>query len=304
MKLRYPISQPKLNRNELNLITRAVKSTWISSTGEYIEEFEAKFAQTVGSKYTITASNGTTALHLALLALGIGPGDEVIVPTLTFVASANSVVYTGAKPVFVDIDEPTWTIDPQKIEKKITRSTRAVMPVHLYGYPARMDEILRITRKYKLKVIEDAAEAHGARINNEYVGTMGDIGCFSFYGNKIITTGEGGMITTNNKKLAEKIRLLKNHGMSTQKKYWHPVIGYNYRMTNLQCAIGLAQLNKLQTFLETRKQIAQWYRTNLRKIPGIILPPENTSVYRGVNWLFTILVEDISLMRNFLRKMP
>lgn len=292
MKVRIPISQPSLSQVEMKYVVSALKSSWISSTGEFIPKFETKFAETFGARYAITTNNGTSALHLALLALGVGPGDEVIIPALTFVASSNSILYTGAKPVFVDVDPKTWMLDPQQIPNKITSRTRAIMPVHLYGYPAPMDQIRKLAKKFHLNIIEDAAEAHGAKYNGKYVGTLGDLGCFSFYGNKIITTGEGGMITTNSKKLRNKIMLLKNHGMSPQKKYWHSIVGYNYRMTNLQAAVGLAQLTKFHTFLKKREKIGTWYRQALRQVSCIILPPENNDITIGVNWLFTVLFKD------------
>lgn len=294
MKMRYPMATPTISKTEINYVLSAIKSTWVSSTGTYIQEFETEFARFIGTTYAISTNNGTSALHLALLALGIGKGDEVILPALTFVSSANAISYTGAKPVFVDVDPLTWNIDPQKIAKKITARTKAVMPVHLYGYPARMDIIKKIAKKFSLSIIEDAAEAHGAKFANSMVGNCGDIGCFSFYGNKIITTGEGGMITTNNKKLKEKIELLKNHGMSPTKKYWHPEIGFNYRLTNPQAALGLAQLKKIPQFLKQRAYIDTLYRRYLEKIPQVVFPPQNSDKVTRVNWLFTILIKNSS----------
>ncbi len=289
-----PMATPTLGKEELRLVTQCIKSTWVSSAGNFIDEFEKKFALFIGTKYAISTSNGTTALHTALLALGIGKGDEVIVPVFSFVASANAIAHTGATPVFVDIDRHTWNIDPNLIEKKITPKTKAIMAVHIYGYPADMEYICRLARKHRLKVIEDAAEAHGASIKTgkvwKKVGAWSDIGCFSFYGNKIITTGEGGMITTNNKRLANKIRMLKNHGMSTTRKYFHPILGYNYRMTNLQAALGVAQLQKINAFLDSRQKIALWYRQYLKNTPGIALPPVDSENFHSVNWLFTIRV--------------
>ena len=284
-----PIAQPSISGNEKKYILSCLKSTWISSAGEFIDRFENSFAQFIDTKYAITTSNGTTALHLALLALGIGPGDEVIVPALTFVTTANVVTYTGAKPVFVDIDKHSWNMDPTKIENSITKKTRAIIPVHLYGYPADMNKIMRIARMHKLFVIEDAAEAHGALIQRKKVGAIGDIGCFSFFGNKIMTTGEGGMITTNSKKLSEKIRLLKNHGMDKKRPYYHPIIGYNYRLTNLQAALGLAQLEQIKKLLAKRTQIAKIYENLLSQIPGIVLQPKEEEV-SPVCWLFSLRI--------------
>jgi perosamine synthetase len=227
---------------------------------------------------------------LALLALDIGPGDEVIVPTLTFIATANAVTYTGACPVFVDSEPDTWNIDPNLIEEAITSRTKAIIPVHLYGHPANMDPILEIAARYGLAVIEDAAEAHGARYKGRRVGGIGDIGAFSFYGNKIITTGEGGMVVTNRADLAEKVRMLRDHGMSPERRYWHPVLGYNYRMTNLQAALGVAQMEKIDIILSTKQRIAQAYKERLREVPGITLPPE-ASWAQNVYWLYSILVD-------------
>jgi len=285
-----PVAQPSLGKEELKLATFCIKSTWISSAGKYINTFENEFAKYFHIPHAISCSNGTIALHLALLALNIGPGDEVILPALTFVATANAIKYVGAKPIFIDVDPNTWNIDPKLIEKAITKKTKAIMPVHLYGYPADMNPIMSLAKKYKLYVVEDAAEAHGAKYYNKYVGTFGDIGCFSFYGNKIITTGEGGMLITHSKQLAEKIKLLKNHGMSPIKKYYHPIIGYNYRMTNIQAAIGIAQLKKMNKFIKIRNEISTKYRNELTKIPNIQFQPINKDI-QSVCWLFSCLLK-------------
>ncbi|NQU99168.1 MAG: DegT/DnrJ/EryC1/StrS aminotransferase family protein, partial [Parcubacteria group bacterium] len=239
------VSKPSLGREELNNVMEAIKSSWISSKGKFITEFEENFAEYCGVKYGIATANGTVALHLALKALKISKGDEVIVPDLTFIATANVVTYCNAKPIFIDSNPDYWCIDPEKIEEKITTKTKAIIPVHLYGHPCDMDAITKIAKKYGLYVIEDAAEAHGAGYKGKKVGSFGDISCFSFYGNKIITTGEGGMCLTNNQKLAERMKILRDHGMSPDKRYWYDVIGFNYRMTNIQAAIGVAQLKKI-----------------------------------------------------------
>ena len=202
-----PVAEPFIGKEEEELVLAGLRSGWVSSVGKYIHQFEREFASYCNVKYGITTSNGTTALHLALVALNIGPGDEVIVPSMTFIATANAVTYTGAKPVFIDSELETWNIDPEKIKAKINKRTKAIIPVHLYGHPANMGLILTIARKYNLSVLEDAAEAHGALYKQKKVGSLGEMGCFSFYGNKIITTGEGGMITTNNKVLADKIKM-------------------------------------------------------------------------------------------------
>jgi perosamine synthetase len=260
-------------------------------------------AEFSGTRYAIATSSGTTALHLALLALDIGPGDEVIVPTFSFIATANAVTYTGAKAVFVDSDLETWNINPNLIEEHITDRTKAIVPVHLYGHPADMDSILDIAQRHNLAVIEDAAEAHGARYKGRSVGGIGDLGAFSFYGNKIITTGEGGMVVTNRSDLADKMRILRDHGMSKDRKYWHPVLGYNYRMTNLQAALGVAQMEKIEGILAAKAKIAAAYTQGLSDIPGVQLPP-NAEWAESVCWLFSILIDSqtFGISRDMLMK--
>jgi len=297
-----PISKPFLGDNELKYVTDCINSSWISSIGKYVTEFENKFANFCNCRYAISTMNGTVALHLALETLGIKPGDEVIVPSLTFIATANAVKYTGATPVFADSESDTWNIDPFRIEKLINKKTKAIIPVHLYGHPANMDYILKIAKKHDLYVIEDAAEAHGALWKNKKVGSMGDFGCFSFYGNKIITTGEGGMIVTNSKTLYDKAKLLKDHAMSPKKKYWHPCVGYNYRMTNVQAAIGVAQMEKIDDFIQKRILIASLYNKYLANINGITLPKQH-SYAKNIYWIYTILIEKpYGIGRNYLSK--
>lgn len=270
-----PVAEPMIGKEEEMLVLEALRSGWISSIGKYIQQFEEEFARFCSVKHAITVSNGTAALHVTLVALGIGPGDEVIIPALTYVATANAVTYTGSTPVPVDVESDTWNIDPSKIKEKINPRTKAIIPVHLYGHPADMGPIMEIARKYHLFVIEDAAEAHGALYRNQIVGSIGTVGCFSFFGNKIITTGEGGMITLNNSILAQRIRMLKNQGVSKKRKYFHPEIGFNYRMTNLQAAIGLAQLRKVQKIIDKKIEIARLYQKFLLPlIPKITLHPE------------------------------
>ncbi|HWP41480.1 MAG TPA: DegT/DnrJ/EryC1/StrS family aminotransferase, partial [Tepidisphaeraceae bacterium] len=278
-----------LGGNEQKYVLDCLQTTWISSTGQYIEKFEQAFAQFCGVKHAITCCNGTVSLHLALLALGVEPEDEVIVPTLTFVASANAVVYCRARPVFVDVDPQTWTIDPGQIETVITPRTRGIIAVHLAGHPAEMDAIQRIADRHNLWVLEDAAQAHGAQVNGRRVGSIGQIGSFSFFGNKIISTGEGGMVTTNDDAMARKIRLLKNHGMDPQRRYWHPVVGYNYRMTNVQAAIGLAQIERIDWQLQRRQEVVSWYRQELDGVEGITWQQEKPWA-RHVWWMFTAVL--------------
>ena len=286
-----PIAEPLLGGNELKYVTDCIVTNWISSSGKYVRQFEKDFARFTGTKHAVATSNGTTALHLAVLALDISIGDEVIVPSVSFIATANAVTYTGASPVFVDIDPHTWTLDPQKIEAAITERTRAILPVHLYGHPADMDPILEIAAAHDLYIIEDAAEAHGALYKDRSVGSIGDLAIFSFYGNKIITTGEGGMITTNSESFALKMTELRDHGMSASKRYWHPVLGYNYRLTNIQAAIGVAQMEKIDRILEAKQKIAKLYNMNLSHVPGVILPP-NEDWAENVYWLYSLVIDD------------
>ena len=286
-----PISNPALIGNELKYVTDCVETGWISSLGDYVQRFEKSFAKFCGSGHAVTCSNGTTALHLALLALGVKPGDEVIVPTLTYVATANAVVYCEAKPVFVDSEPETWNMDPAQIEALITPRTKGIIVVHLFGHPVDMDLIMQIARRHGLFVLEDAAEAHGAEYKGRRVGSIGDAATFSFFGNKIITTGEGGMVTTNDGVVAEEVRRLKNHGMDPQRKYWFPTVGYNYRLTNVASAIGLAQLEKIDWHLEQRQLIASWYREFLAGLPGLSWQAEKKWV-RHVWWLFTVVIDE------------
>jgi perosamine synthetase len=289
---KIPIAEPLFAGNELKYVSDCVSTGWISSIGKYIRLFEEEFSKFIGTKYGIATSNGTTALHLALVTYGIGRDHEVIVPTLSFIATANCVAYTGAKPVFVDSEPNTWNIDPEKIKEKITDRTKAIIPVHLYGHPADMKPIMDLAEDHSLIVIEDAAEAHGADYRERKVGGSGDVGCFSFFGNKIITTGEGGMITTDNEEIAKKAMMLRDHGMSKEKRYWHPQIGYNYRMTNMQGAVGLAQTEKIHDYIEIRRKNAGIYNSYLKGIPNITTPPEMEWA-RNVYWMYSILVDKI-----------
>lgn len=293
-----PVSEPSITQKEIDYVLNAVKSGWVSSLGEYITKFEQEFAKYIGVKYALTTSNGTVALHLALVSLGIGQGDEVLVPDLTFIATANAVSYTGATPVFVDVDPETWCIDPDDAAKKVTSKTKAIIPVHLYGHPADMDAINQIAQEYGLYVIEDAAEAHGAEYKGKKVGSLGTCGIFSFYGNKIITTGEGGMITTNDGKLYEKAKHLRDHAMSKEKRYWHTEIGYNYRMTNIQAALGLAQLERIKEHIDKKRAVFSWYKEFLNDIKGIILNPEKEWA-KSVFWMVCLVLDkDYGISRD------
>lgn len=285
-----PLTQPTLTGNELAYVTDCIQTNWISSQGEYVVKFEQNFAQFHGVRHAVTTSNGTTALHLALLAVGVGPGDEVIVPDLTFAASANAVFHCGARPVLADVTGDYWNLDPDRIEAAITPRTKAIMPVHLYGHPCDMDPIMEIAKKHGLKVVEDAAEALGATYKGRLAGTIGDAGCFSFFSNKVVTTGEGGMIVTNDPGIAATVRLLRDHGMEKGRRYWHEVIGYNYRLTNLQAALGLAQMERVGVFLERRKILAREYARHLADVPGIELPPQMPWA-ENIYWLYSIVVD-------------
>ena len=269
-----PVCEPTLSGNELKYITDAVETNWISSAGSYIRRFESLFAEKMGTRYGVACANGTVALHLALATLGMEPGDEVIIPTFTMIATANSVTYLGAKPVLVDAEPCTWNMDVEQIESKITPRTRAIVLVHTYGHPVDMDALNAIASKHGLFVLEDAAEAHGARYKDRPVGSLGDAASFSFYGNKIITTGEGGMVTTNREDVAKLAWNLRDHAFSHERHFWHKYLGYNYRMTNLQAAIGLAQTEQLEHFVDARRANAAYYTQLLSEIPGIVTPPE------------------------------
>ena len=290
MKYRIPVAEPEIDNEELQNVIEAVKSGWVSSKGPFIEEFERNFSSYVNVKYGVTTSNGTTALHLALVALGLGKGDKVLVPSLAFAAVANAIAYTGAEPIFVDSHPEYWCINPSEIEEKIDSKTKAIMVVHLYGHPCDMDEIMRMAEDHGLHVIEDCAEAHGAEYKGRTVGSFGVVSCFSFYGNKIITTGEGGMCLTNDEELASKMRMLRDHGMKPDKRYWHDIIGFNYRMTNLQAALGVAQLKKMDFLIAKKRQIGIAYKKLLQNLPTVKPAPEMPWA-KSVYWLYSVLVD-------------
>lgn len=290
MTLRYPIYSPYLNGREKALVMDCLDSTWISSKGKYVGQFEESFASWLGVQQAITVSNGTVALHVALAALGIGPGDEVLVPTLTYIASANAVKYTGADVVFVDSERDYWQIDIADAERRVTSRTKAIMVVHVYGQSCDMDAVMAFAKKHSLYVIEDCAEAIGTRYDGTHVGTIGDVGCFSFFGNKTITTGEGGMVTTNNAELAAKIRHLRSQGVSAEKEYWHDAIAFNYRMTNICAAIGCAQMESIDDLIAKKQQIAEWYRQSLAGLPVQVHATQPGTLHSY--WMVSILVED------------
>lgn len=289
---RITIAMPILNGNERKYVDECIDTGWISANGRFITEFEKQFAQFCGTKYAIACCNGTVTLHLALLALGVGPGDEVIMPTLTYIATANAVKYCGATPVFVDSEADTWNMDPTKLEEKITARTKAIIPVHLYGLSCNMDAIMSIAKKYKIAVVEDAAEAHGATWNGKVVGSIGDIGSFSFFGNKIITSGEGGMLTTNDEKLYERMKFLRAQGVDPNKRYWHTDVAYNYRMTNLQAAVGLGQLENIQWHLEQRQRVTALYQKYLPMLGDLVSMQAVPSEAKHVYWMNSVLLSE------------
>jgi len=302
---RIHIAEPDLTGNEERYVVECIRTGWISSKGKFVEEFEEKFASYIGVKHAMAVSSGTAALHLAVAALDIKPGDEVIMPSFTMIACANVVRYMRAKPVLVDSEPFTWNIDPSKIEDKITEKTKAIMVVHIYGHPADMDPIMKIAKNYGLYVIEDAAEAHGAEYRGRKVGCIGDVGCFSFYANKIITTGEGGMVVTNDDDIAERVRRLRDQGYNVSLRKWlvHDFIGYNYRLTNLQAAVGLAQLERIEEFVKKHRENAHYYNHLLKEIRGITLPPEAPWA-KNVYWMYTILINEeiLGITRDELMK--
>jgi perosamine synthetase len=289
---RLPVAEPALVGNERDYVLDCLETTWISSSGKYVDAFERSFAEFCGVEHALTCANGTVALHLALLALGVGPGDEVIVPTLTYVASANAVVYCGATPVLVDSEPDSWNLDPARVAEAITERTKAIMAVHLYGHPADMDPLVELAREHRIAIVEDAAEAHGAQYRGQTVGSIGDVSTFSFYGNKIITTGEGGAVVTNDAELATRIKMLRGQGQDPNRRYWFPVVGYNYRLTNVAAAIGLGQLERVDWHLERRREVARWYAEFLGPDRRITTSPEQPWA-RSSFWIScALLAED------------
>lgn len=298
---KYPVYQPSLTGNEKKYVNECLDSTWISSKGKYIAEFERSFEERVGVRHAASVSNGTVAIHLALIGLGIGAEMEVIVPTLTYVASVNAIAYTGATPVFCDVLASSWQMDPDDVRRKITSHTKAIMAVHLYGQPCDIDELVKIAKEYDLFLIEDCAEAFGSYYKGKHVGTFGEIGTFSFFGNKTITTGEGGMVITNDDTLYDRMIHFKGQGLAKYREYWHDVIGYNYRMTNICAAIGLAQIEQADEFLSQKAQIAQWYRRELKDAPVSFHEPVGDVTHSY--WMCSILVnspDDRDPLRFFL----
>jgi perosamine synthetase len=286
------VGGPVLDGNEALYVQECLRTNSISSVGRFVADFERKFAEFCSVRHAISTCNGTCALHLALIALGLKPGDEVIVPTLTYVATANVVRYCGGRPVLVDVDRTTFNIDPAAIEAKVGPRTRGIIAVHLYGHPAEMDQVRRIAQRHQLFVVEDASEAHGAEYRGARVGGLGGCAAFSFYGNKIVTTGEGGMVTTNDDVLADKVRLYRGQGVSPHKRYWFDVVGYNYRMMNLAAAIGLAQIERVDHHLARRRQIAAHCDAQLASLSEFVLSPGEALWARHAYWMYTVLLSD------------
>ena len=286
------IAQPKLAGNERKYVLDCLDTNWISSIGKYIGAFEDTFAKFCGVKHAIATNNGTTALHLALVAMDLKPGDEVIIPTVTYIATANAVRYCGATPVLADVCPDTMNIDPAGIECRITPRTKGIIPVHLYGQPADMTRINEIADRHHLWVVEDAAEAHGAEVLGRKVGVLSICATFSFFGNKIVTTGEGGMITTDDDALAAKLRLFRGQGMDPTRRYWFPVVGYNYRMTNIQAAIGLAQMETIDKALGDRNTLAAWYDEALKPLQDQLVLPTQHTWAKQVYWMYNIFLRD------------
>ncbi len=296
MSFKIPIYQPALDGNEKKYVNECLDSSWISSRGEYISKFENEFRKFVGVEHATAVSNGTVALHLAIVTLGIGPGDEVIVPSFTYIASVSTIAITGATPVFVDSLEDTWQMDPKDVKRKITPRTKAIMAVHLYGHACEMDELVRIAKENNLFLIEDCAEAFGSTYKKKHVGTFGDLATFSFYGNKTITTGEGGMVVTNDETLYDRAYHLKMHGLAKYREYWHDVLGFNYRMTNICAAIGLAQLEKANEKILRKRLIVKWYNDALKNLP-VKHHGEHGEVFHSY-WMYSILVESPNIRED------
>jgi perosamine synthetase len=295
------VCQPSLKGNEKKYVDECLNGNWISSAGRFVRAFEDAFANACQTKYAIACTSGTSALHLALATMDLGPGDEVIIPTFTMIATVNAVGYMGATPVLADSEPATWNVDLNQVEDLITTKTRVVIPVHTYGHPVDMNPLMALADKHGFSVLEDAAEAHGATYEGRKIGSLGHAAAFSFYANKIVSTGEGGMITTNNEDFAKMGRTLRDHAFCPERHFWHKVRGFNYRMTNLQAAIGLAQVEQLDGLVVQRRRNAALYNELLMKVPGIVLPPEASNV-ESAFWMYSILVGDeFGMTRDQLR---
>ncbi len=288
-----PVNEPNISKSDIDYAYDAIKSGfWSGTSGKYIKEFEGKFSKFIGTKFGVSCSNGTVALQLAVRALNIKKGDEVICPAFTNIASILCAVYEGAKPVLVDSRKDTWCMDEEKIEERITSKTKAIIPVHIYGHPCKMDRIMKLAERHDLKVIEDAAEAHGAEYKGKRAGSFGDINCFSFYSTKIIQTGEGGMCLTNDSRIAEKLQSLKGlaYGSTNTTRFMHRDLGYNFRLTNISAAIGCAQMLKINDAIRKRREMASYYNKGLKGVAGLQLPVEMPWA-KNVYWVYGIVVD-------------
>jgi len=301
--MKYPVYRPMLIGREKEYVIECLDSSWISSKGRFVTEFEERFAARVGVPRAVSVCNGTVALHAALVALGIGPGDEVIVPTLTYIASVNAISYTGAIPRFVDSEKTFWQLDPHAVRSLVTPRTKAILAVHLYGQACDMDALQRIAAEHGLFVVEDCAEALGSLIGHQSVGSFGDVATFSFYGNKTLTTGEGGMVVAKTLAVADRVAKLKGQGLAEGREYWHDVVGFNYRMTNICAAIGCAQLDGLDEILHRKQDLARWYARYLDGAP-VILQPTREGTFNSY-WMVSLLTHhqrDREPLRHFLRE--
>lgn len=292
-EIMIPLCIPEIRGNEWNYIKDCLDTNWVSSAGNYVNKFEDEFAKYLNVEHAVVTMNGTAALELALRTLGIGEGDEVIVSSLTFISPVNAIRYVGAEPVFIDVCKDTYVMDADKIEEMITPNTKAIIPIHIYGHPVNMDKVMEIACKYNLYVIEDATESLGSLYKDKPTGTLGHIGCFSFNGNKLITTGAGGMMVTNDKELANKAKFLSTQTkvVEENKAFYHPEVGYNFRMPNLLAAMGCAQLENIDDYIKSKQVNAQYYNELLKEIKGITRPVEKEYA-KNVNWLYSIIIED------------
>lgn len=299
-----PVNTPLLDGNELKYLTECIETGWISSEGPFIATFEQRLSHYVGREHGIAVSNGSAALDIAIRALHIGEGDEVIMPTFTIISPAQSVVTAGAIPVLVDSDPTTWNMDVSQIEAKITARTKAILVVHIYGLPVDMDPVLNLCKKYNLKLIEDAAEMHGQTYKGKMCGSFGDISIFSFYPNKHITTGEGGMLVCNDSAIAERCRKLRNLAFEPNgRRFVHHEIGWNYRMTNLQAALGLAQLEKIEEHLIRKRKIGRLYMEGLKEMKGVQLPLAQTAYAENIYWIFGLVAETESIQEKLMQQL-
>ena len=301
--MKVPVATPDITPEDVAYVTECVKSGWVSGISPYVEEFEEKFAKWNGSEYAVATGSGTTAIHLALAALNLKPGDEVLMPSFTMIASANACAYLGVKPVFCEIESDTWCIDVEDAKKRITDKTVGIMPVHVYGHMADMGKISELSFDNDLLIIEDCAEAHGAQYKRKNSGTIGDVGCYSFYANKIITTGEGGMITTDEQDIAERAKWLRAHAFGRDgKHYWHPEIGYGYRMSGMQAALGTSQLSRIDYYINKRQINAWYYKSALKEFEesGAFTLPVQRKGYSNVYWMFSIILNNPAVDRNHL----